>query len=444
MKKLLLLLSSVLVFFSCQKKEISSPEPGYAPIAASVRNLSEALIEDHFNPPVSMRHYAYACLAGYEAIAPYSQGKIQSFAGRITGLPVDFMPENLPDSTGIDLYFVYQEAFALVARKYVYTEKIIDSFIESRRAFYEKNLDQQVFLRSKTYASDVATRILEYADRDMYKETRNYPQYVIQTDLRFWQPTGPDYLPATEPYWNLVRPFFLDSAAQVRIPPPTPYDTSRGSKFRAELEDVMYQMKDSTPEKLWIANFWDCNPNMSHRVGHVIFFTQKMSPGGHWLHIALQAMEQNAYDLFKSAEVTTMLSMTIHDAFISCWDEKYRSNYIRPETLIKIFFDKNWVPVLQTPAFPEYPSGHSVVSSAAATVLTQLVGDHFSYTDSTEARFNIPNRSFRSFREAADEAAISRVYGGIHYRPAIENGKDMGNRVGAIALRKAGYQSNAL
>lgn len=441
MKKYLIILNIALVLFSCKESKQEPSDPGYASVAASIRNLSDALIEDHFNPPVSMRHYAYACLAGYEAIAPYSQGKLKSFSGRINGLPIDFMPSDLPDSTQIDLHYVYQEAFALVAMKYVYTEAIIDSFIASRRAYYSEKLDEQVFLRSKTYASEVASRILAYADRDMYKETRNYPEFVIQTELRFWQPTGPDYLPATEPYWNLVRPFFLDSAAQIRIPPPTPYDTSKGSKFRAELEDVMYQMKDSTPEKLWIANFWDCNPNMSHRVGHVIFFTQKMSPGGHWLHIALQAMEQNAFDLFKSAEVSTMLSMTIHDAFISCWDEKYRSNYIRPETLIKIFFDKNWVPVLQTPAFPEYPSGHSVVSSAAATVLTELVGDAFSYTDSTEARFNIPNRSYRSFREAADEAAISRVYGGIHFRPAIENGKDMGNQVGELALNKAGYKT---
>lgn len=433
-------LSVCMILFSCQKKSTTQPEAGYLTVAASVKNLSNALIEDHFNPPVAMRHYAYACLAGYEALVPYSGGKIQSFAGRINGLPIGFMPEEIPDSSQIHLDYVFQEAFALVARKYVYTESMIDSFLESRRSYYSEKLDEQVFLKSKTYASDVAARILEYANRDMYRETRNYPEYVIQTDLRFWQPTGPDYLPATEPYWNLIRPFFLDSAAQVHIPPPTPYDTSKGSKFRAELEDVMYQMNDSTPEKLWIANFWDCNPNMSHRVGHVIFFTQKMTPGGHWLHIALQANEQQGHDLFKSAEITTMLCMTLHDAFIACWDEKYRSNYIRPETLIKIFFDKNWLPVLQTPAFPEYPSGHSVVSAAAASVLTQLIGDQFAFTDSTEARFNIPNRSFRSFREAAEEAAISRVYGGIHYRPAIENGKDMGNQVGMIALNKAGYK----
>jgi len=131
-----------------------------------------------------------------------------------------------------------------------------------------------------------------------------------------------------------------------------------------------------------------------------------------------------------------MTSIALFDAFISCWDEKYRSNLIRPETIINEHIDPAWVPLLQTPPFPEYTSGHSVISSASAVALTDLFGDQFAFVDSTEVEYGLPARSFGSFYEAADEAAISRLYGGIHYRPAIDNGVKQGKRFGAYLLVK--------
>jgi hypothetical protein len=124
------------------------------------------------------------------------------------------------------------------------------------------------------------------------------------------------------------------------------------------------------------------------------------------------------------------------DAFISCWDEKYRSNRIRPESYINRYIDARWEPLLQTPPFPEYPSGHSVISTAAAEILTYLLGDDFSFTDNTESLFDLPPRSFPSFRAAAAEAAISRLYGGIHFRDAIENGQAEGRALGEKVIEK--------
>ena len=124
------------------------------------------------------------------------------------------------------------------------------------------------------------------------------------------------------------------------------------------------------------------------------------------------------------------------DAFISCWDEKYRSNLIRPETLINQHIDDNWQPVLQTPPFPEYTSGHSVVSGAASVALTEIFGDDFAFVDDTEVPYGIPIRTFKSFRQAADEAAISRMYGGIHYRSAIEVGVKQGRELGTFVANK--------
>jgi membrane-associated phospholipid phosphatase len=147
--------------------------------------------------------------------------------------------------------------------------------------------------------------------------------------------------------------------------------------------------------------------------------------------VAIASRNANA-DLMKSAEAYARTAIALADGFISSWDEKYRSNLIRPETVINAYLDERWEPLLQTPPFPEYTSGHSVVSTAAATVLAQLYGSPFAFVDSSEVEFGLPARSFPSFEAAAAEAAISRLYAGIHYRPAIEQGIVQGRRVGTL------------
>ena len=132
--------------------------------------------------------------------------------------------------------------------------------------------------------------------------------------------------------------------------------------------------------------------------------------------------------------------MALADGFISCWEEKYNSELIRPETLINRYIDENWTPVLQTPPFPEYPSGHSVVSGAASVVLTRLFGDNFAYDDDTEVRYGLPVRSFTSFNQAAEEAALSRLYGGIHYRAAIDKGLLQGRKLGQHVVQHFNIQ----
>lgn len=138
--------------------------------------------------------------------------------------------------------------------------------------------------------------------------------------------------------------------------------------------------------------------------------------------------------MLTSAKTYALTSIALFDAFISCWDEKYRSNLIRPETVINKHFDDTWVPLLQTPPFPEYTSGHSVISAAAGETLTHLFGDNFSFDDTVELAYGLPVRSFSSFRDAYQEAAISRLYGGIHYMPAIENGVIQGKKLGTFLI----------
>ena len=180
--------------------------------------------------------------------------------------------------------------------------------------------------------------------------------------------------------------------------------------------------------------FWDCNPFALQQVGHLEFGIKKISPGGHWMGIAGIACKKARYDIYKTAFVHSILSATMADAFICCWYTKYRYNRVRPETAIRRMFDPTWKPLLQTPPFPEYTSGHSVLSTASAAVLTSIFGDNFSYTDETETEFSIPARKFRSFNQAAEEAAISRLYGGIHFRDAIETGQAEGKQLAAIVI----------
>jgi membrane-associated phospholipid phosphatase len=163
---------------------------------------------------------------------------------------------------------------------------------------------------------------------------------------------------------------------------------------------------------------------------------KKISPGGHWMNIVGIAAKKEKLDFDKTVLLHALVSFTLMDAFISCWDEKYRSNRIRPESYINRYIDSKWMPLLQTPPFPEYTSGHSVISTASAEILTYLLGDNFSFTDDSEKMFELEARRFTSFRAAAAEAAISRLYGGIHFRDAIENGQQEGRMLAQKVIEK--------
>jgi hypothetical protein len=185
-----------------------------------------------------------------------------------------------------------------------------------------------------------------------------------------------------------------------------------------------------------IASFWDCNPFALEDNGHMLVGLKKISPGAHWLGISGIACEKEKKNFDQAMQIHTILSITLMDAFICCWDEKFRSNRIRPETAIRKYIDPSWEPLLQTPPFPEYLSGHATISSAAATVLTYYFGNNFKYTDTVEMKFGLAPRRFNSFDEAAIEAGLSRFYGGIHFMDAIDNGRMQGLKVGAWILEK--------
>lgn len=422
-----------LLFQACQPSN-----PDYQQQAAnpefyhrSVKQLTNIMVHDIFSPPAAARIYGYANIAGYEA----ATGGAPSLAGALNDLNDTPKPQAGQEYC---LPLASVHALLITGKALIFSEMTIDSFHQQILAEYKKTgIPAKVYKRSIQYGEEVAKHVLAWAATDNYKQSRTFPKYSISPDPAVWQPTPPSYMDGVEPHWNTIRPFLLDSAAQFAPPPPTPFDLNPGSLFYKEMMEVYQALNapDST-ERVAIAQFWDCNPYKTNQVGHVMFATKKITPGGHWINIAGLAARKANSDFGQTARAYAFTAITLHDAFISCWDEKYRSKLVRPETVINNSLDENWLPLLQTPPFPEYTSGHSVASSSASVILTALFGDNFAFDDNTENEFGLPTRSFRSFAHAADEASISRMYGGIHYRPAIVNGVAQGAKIGQLAKSK--------
>ena len=395
----------------------------------AMQRITDVMTHDIFSPPQASRVYAYASVAAYEALAP-TRPELSTLAGQIREL------ESVPQPEGeIDGPTAAAHAALVVGEALTFSDEDIQAYREEvRQSVRERGLSRSLAKASEAYGEAVAGHVLAWSEGDGYAQTRSGPAYTITDDPGSWRPTPPAYMDAIEPNWSVLRPFVLDSAAQFKPPPPPPFSLAPGSAFRQQVDEV-YQIGEAlTEEQREIASFWDCNPYVMHTRGHAMFATKKLTPGGHWMGIAAIANRQAGGDTADAAEAYVRTALALADGFISVWDEKYRSRLIRPETVINAHIDEDWVPVLQTPPFPEYTSGHSVISAAAAEALTALYGDGFAFDDTTEVAYGLPVRSFASFREAALEAAESRIYGGIHYRMAADVGVDQGRGVGTLHI----------
>lgn len=419
---------------------VSVPKEDYKPkvsdpafLHRSVKQVTDVIVHDIFSPPVSSRIYIYMTVAGYEAAIPENPQYV-SLAGQLKGLQPGPKPEAAQEYC---FPLASVEAILTVGKALVFSEEKMEAF-HSRmmQEFHDAGIPEEVFDRSTAYGQAVAKHILAWSGQDNYKQSRSFPKYSIESDPSTWKPTPPAYMDAVEPHWAKIRTVVIDSAGQFKPLKPTLFSTDKNSAFFKEAYEVYSVGKNLTTEQREIASFWDCNPFVMNVKGHVMFATKKISPGGHWMNITRVACQKVNADFLQSAEAYALVSAALMDGFISCWEEKYRSKLIRPETYINEYIDEYWVPLLQTPPFPEYTSGHSVISTAAAVTLTHLFGDNFAFVDSTEVEFGLTARRFNSFKDASEEAAISRLYGGIHYRPAIENGMIEGRSLGNFVVER--------
>jgi hypothetical protein len=427
---------SIFLFSSCQRRaELTEMDLDSNPILLreAQGKLTDVIVHDIFSPPVASRIYAYTSIAAYEGIQLGDQD-YRSLAYQLNGLSEGPQPE---DGLEYSYHLVSLSAFYLVAKALVFSEtEIVEHRNKALESIKKSRMPNEVYERSVALGEKIGTHILTWAAQDNYHQTRSFEKYSIREDPSTWKPTPPAYMEGIEPHWTRIRTLVMDSSNQFIPERPTQFSLIKESDFYKEAIDVYEIGKNLTEEQIEIANFWDCNPYKMNVKGHVTFATKKITPGGHWMEIACLASKKANANWMKTTEALTITSIALGDGFISCWDEKYRSIVIRPETFINQYIDEDWVPLLQTPPFPEYTSGHSVISTAASKVLTSLFGENFEFEDTTEQVYGLAPRTFKSFAHAAEEAAMSRLYGGIHYMPAIENGVKQGAKIGDLVLRK--------
>ncbi len=425
-------------FFSCTPSNDKPTKVEAKDLHSLMQKVTDVTVHDIFSPPVASRVYVYPSIASYEVLA-IQDSSYKSLAGQLNGFKS--IPDPEDEQVNIQLAALY--ANYLISKKLIFSEEKMEEWLANWKAELEnRGLRDDEWKASINYANKVFQHIVYWAEEDNYKETRTMAKHPLSDKAHHWEPTPPAYMAAIEPHWNKIRTFVLDSANQFVPKPPYEFSMEENSPFYQEVMEVYNVVKDVDEDKKAIASFWDCNPYVMNITGHVMFATKKITPGGHWMGIAKIASILDEADLMKSSYAYAKTSIALADGFIACWDEKYRSNLIRPETIINRKIDDDWTPTLQTPPFPEYTSGHSVISTAAANALTDVFGDNFSFVDSTEVKYGLPSRDFNSFKEASQEAAISRLYGGIHYRRAIEEGVWQGQKVGDWIRENLEFKNN--
>jgi hypothetical protein len=429
-----ILLAGIFILSGCRKDQPDGPASGRtAEVVLSWYQHSLKLTKEGpgFTPPVAARAFGYTGVALWEAIVPGRSGA-RSLQGQINGLSTG----SLPVAAGNETYhwdLVANAALATSLRRYYpnasqANRQAIDEMEETFYQRFAAEVSPEVALRSRSFGRDLAEAVYQFALTDgrdqCYME--NFPDgYVPPSGPGFWVPTPPAYQKALQPFWGDTRPFMISNVI-LPLPPGTPpYSETPGSLFYLEGLEVYTVTTNMSAEQKTIAEFWSDDPGLT------------ATPPGHSINIVLQVLEKENADLWEAAELLARAGMCVHDAFVSCWRTKYLTNVLRPVTYVQKVFDASWMPLLNTPPFPEYTSGHSVQSGAIAALLTSKYGDGYAFTDRTHVHrtdINGAPRHFPSFNAMAQEAAISRLYGGIHYKAAIEHGNTQGRKIGEHIL----------
>ena len=455
------------------------PAPADPQLVAQWLRTSLAFVRsERLGPPVAARISALGSIALYEGLASDPHSRLRSLAGQVNGLAR--LPQ-APDGKPVDGAVVAATAEAVVLDSlfrdgYATTRRTIDSLaaaqVAARRA---AGVDDELRERSVRHGRALGSALLAWAAGDGFFATRGRAwtpkvavgvwantvttdQFVPQalsgesdvvlasnpnvamdasraserqllvnrpkalgarTTLPTFNPVRP-----TEPYWGELRPIALTTADECPAPAAVPYSDARGSAYWKMAQELYDSVKVVTPEKREIALFWSDNPIATG------------TPGFHWVSVINQMIARRGLDADGAAELFALASIAINDAFIGCWKTKYEVMGVRPVTYVRAHIDSAWHPLFATPPFPEYPSGHSTISAAAARVLIATLGDTIPFVDSTQMDVGYAPRPFRSFSHARDEVAISRVYGGIHFVPAVANGVVQGECIGEHVLSR--------
>lgn len=387
-----------------------------------------------FSPPVAARALGYLGLTLYESVVPGMPG-YQSLAGQLNDL--SSLPWAQPDEP-LHWPTVANASMATMTRMMFSNaspdnKQRIDLLERSLPLKYTQDFDPntitpEISNRSETFGKLMAMAIMTWARTDGGHEgwgplRRDRPIYVPPSGAGKWTATPANFAPVLLPYWGDNRPFVMKKAADCPAPPPPAYSEEAGTPFYKDGMEVYKISTNATQEQRQFALYWADDAGKTP------------TPAGHWAYATNDLLRARKANLGVAAETFARLNMAMSDAFVAAWYTKYQLSLIRPVSYVQLVIDSNWAPtLLPTPPFPDYPSGHSVQSAAAATVLEKLFGADTPFTDNTHNDRGWGPRTFKSFKYAADEAALSRLYGGIHYRFSIEGGKAQGQCAAAKVL----------
>ena len=381
-----------------------------------------------FAPPVASRAYGYAGVAAFEAVASGSL-RLRSLAGQLNGLTP--MPPREDGAVYDDALVLNATMAAVVHDLFGNTgpmgHRAMDALQAKLRAAASQDVPADVVTRSEAYGAAIAAHILDWSRGDGGAVVVNmgFPlDYKPTVGPAYWVPTSTiaQQQAPLLPDWGKNRPFAMPASATCELSAPPAYSEDQASDYYKQAMEIYGYWKNITPEQRAIARFWADDAMLS------------VTPPGHWISIALQIIDRDKVGLDKSVDALARLGIAEADSFIGCWQTKYVYDTVRPITYIRRLIDPKFDPVVNTPPFPEFPSGHSTQSAAAATVLTSVFGDNIAFDDNTDQADGLKPRSFPSFWAAAQEAAVSRMYGGIHYRAAVERGLEQGRCVGSYAV----------
>lgn len=392
--------------------------------------LIEVVMEDVFSPPLASRVHVYPNLAAYEVVR--HKENLPSILGQI-----DQNTTLDPPTNAIDYDLGALIAFSSLAKELVYTEYMITDFKEKEIATWmQSHHDSVLFRTTENYALSVAAAVSKYLKGDNYNYTRTLMRYIVVDTPGAWQPTTPDFMNALEPNWGLIRSFYFTESSELKPKQDIAYSESKKSAYYKSAKKLYKDALKLSEEQKQIALYWDDNPNTLKSNGHLSYFIHKISPVGHWLTIAGRSCTEKKFSTAKTAELFAILTLAQYEAVRACWKTKYQTNAVRPITYINKLIKAKWTPLIETPPFPEYTSGHSCISGSSATVLTHFIPQPYAFVDSTQNYLGMPPRRFESFNQAAQEASMSRYYGGIHYKPALDNGVDQGIAIAKFIIDK--------
>lgn len=473
------LISFSLALVGCRQKADADPRF----VSEWVHSLYGAIRVERLSPPVASRLTAYAATALYAGLAAVHPS-LKALDGTMNGIPA--LPRGADPAThDATLVAVAAERVvvdSLLREALVTTRgqlaRLADSLANARVA---AGVSSDVRAHSDSLGRAIGLAIVAWAGADGFAGTRGRP-YVPPVGDGLWFNDSPatvyatqnlsgasefvamdnpanqqrsanmsdrslilsrpksasaKTLPAanmagaTEPYWREVRTFVLKSWNACPIPDAAPYGTDTTAFLYANAKAVYDTKKSLTDEQKTIAYYWADNAGESG------------TPVGHWLSIASQMISERHLDADAAVQLVLATAVAQADAFTAAWGYKFQYNLLRPRTYIRRVIDSTWEPLIPTPPFPEHPAGHSTQSSAAASVITALIGAS-PFTDSTSIALGHQVRHFASFQAASEEAGQSRIYGGIHYPSGNAAGLALGRCIGAQVSAALGTSSKAL